>query len=357
MMSTNRIDRTLSRRAFLEGTAVAAGASALLGSRIAAAEDAPASLAAKPPAGFSPMTDPGKVVRVTKSDVLQPNKLFPKPDAAHQMLERAMLEFTGETDLAKAFGRFVHKDDKVAVKLNGIAGQSGATMATNKELVLPIVEGIVAAGVPPTSIIVYEQYTSFLNGTRVREKDLPPGVKTVVHGNSDATMREIRVSGVRTKFVRPLTEATAVINVSLMKDHSICGYTGCLKNMTHGSVINPSDFHAHGASPQIADLYAHEIVTSRVRLHITDGFKLIYDGGPLDKRPECRVPHESVYVATDPVAMDTIGWGVIDKWRQEKKLPTLAKAGREPTYIRVASDKHRLGMTRLEDIRLREVTL
>ena len=55
-----------------------------------------------------------------------PNKLFPKADAAQQMLERAMLEFTGETDLGKAFARFVHKDDKVAVKLNGIAAQSGA---------------------------------------------------------------------------------------------------------------------------------------------------------------------------------------------------------------------------------------
>jgi uncharacterized protein (DUF362 family) len=344
----------LSRRAFLEGTAVTAGALALL-PRAAAAADPNASLAATPPAGFVPMSAPGKIVKVTQSDVLQPNKLFPKPEAARQMLERAMLAFTGETDLGKAFSRFVHKDDKVAVKLNGIAAQTGATMATNKELVLPIVEGLVLSGVPPTSIVVYEQYTSFLNGTRVREKDLPQGVKTVVHGNSDATMREIKVAGVRTKFVRPLTDATAVINVALIKDHAIQGYTGCLKNVTHGSVINPSDFHKK-LSPQIAELYAQDVVKSRVRLHITDGFKLIYDGGPLDKKPECRVPHESVYVATDPVAMDTIGWALVDKWRQEKNLPTLAKAGREPTYIRSAGELG-LGIFKLDDIRMTEITL
>src|SRR5262249_57684985 len=144
---------------------------------------------------------------------------------------------------------------------------------------------------------------------------------------------EIHVIGSATKFVRPLTEATAVIDFALIKDHSICGYTGCLKNMTHGSTINPHDFHQHNASPQIAALYAQDVIKSRVRLHITDGFKLIYDGGPLDKNPDRRVPHESVYVTTDPVAMDIIGWGEVGKWRKEKGLPTLAGAKPEPTYI------------------------
>jgi len=41
---------------------------------------------------------------------------------------------------------------------------------------------------------------------------------TVIHGKKDATMPEIRVHGIATRFVRPLTEATAVINVPLIKD-------------------------------------------------------------------------------------------------------------------------------------------
>ncbi len=357
-MSGNEFDRELSRRVFVGGAALLAGG--VVTETIAwpaFAGDAPArpSFAASPPAGFVPMAAPGKIVKVTKSDVLMPNKLFPKADAAKQMLERALVEFTGEPTLARALARFVHADDKVAIKLNGIAAQSGATMGTNKELILPIVEGLIEAGVPAANIKVYEQYNSFLNGTRVREKDLPAGVKTVVHANNDATMPEIRVGGVRTKFVRPLTEATAVINVSLIKDHSICGYTGCIKNMTHGSIINPSDFHARN-SPQIAALYAQDIVKSRVRLHIVDGFKVIYDGGPLDKKPECRVPHESVYVATDPVAMDMMGWEIVEKLRKEKGLPSLKKAGREPIYIAAAGELG-LGIAKLDDIRMREITL
>jgi len=352
------VDSTVSRRGFLGSAAALAGACAgaeLLATSSVHAAGA-ASLAASPPAGFVPMAAPGKIIKVSKSDVLMPNGLFPKEDAARTMLERAMTEFTGETDLGKAFARFVHKDDKVAIKMNGIAGQTGGTMATNKELILPIVAGVIAAGVPAANIVVYEQYTSFFNGTRVSPKNLPAGVVTTVHGNKDATMPEIKVLGITTKFVRPLTEATAVINVALIKDHSICGYTGCLKNVTHGSTINPHDFHQHNASPQIAALYAQDIIKSRVRLHITDGFKLIYDGGPLDKNPDRRVPHGAVYVTTDPVAMDTIGASEVEKWRKDKGLPTLAKAGRDPSYIRVAAELG-LGVADMGQIRLREVTL
>lgn len=356
-MSRDREDRTVSRRTFLASTA--AGAAAVTAASQALAEktsDTAVHLAASPPEGFVPLAAPGKIVKVSKSDTLMPNRLFPKADAAQMMLERALTELTGETDINKAMGRFVHKDDKVAIKMNGIAGQTGATMGTNKELILPIVAAVIAAGVPPQNIMVYEQYNSFFNGTRVNAKNLPPGVQMSVHANKDATMPEIRVLGIRTKFVRQLTDATAVINVSLIKDHSICGYTGCLKNITHGSTINPHDFHQHNASPQIATLYAQDIVKSRVRLHITDGFKLIYDEGPLDKNPDRRVPHEAVYATTDPVAMDTIGWNEVEKWRKDKHLPSLVKAGREPTYIKVAGDLG-LGVADKDQIRLREITL
>jgi uncharacterized protein (DUF362 family) len=358
-MSAERVDPTLSRRRFLGNAAALAGAAtgaSALGSSSSASAAAPTSLAASPPAGFVPLSEPGKIVKVSKSDTLMPNKLFPKEDVARTMLERVMTELTGETDINKAMARYIHKDDKVAIKMNGIAGQTGATMATNKEIILPIVAAVMALGVPAANIVVYEQYNSFFNGTRVNAKNLPPGVLTAIHANKDATMPEIKVLGIRTKFVRPLTEATAIINVALIKDHSICGYTGCLKNITHGSTINPHDFHAHNASPQIAALYAQDVVKSRVRLHITDGFKLIYDQGPLDKNPERRVPHDAVYATTDPVAMDIIGWGEVEKWRKNKGLPTLTKAGREPSYIRVAGELG-LGVADKEQIRMREVTL
>ncbi|HSN97091.1 MAG TPA: DUF362 domain-containing protein [Candidatus Nanopelagicales bacterium] len=358
------------RRAFLGGLAAGAAGATLLGQGVARAEPPqvptpPAQakpLAARPPAGFTPLAVPGKVVKVAKANTMQQNGLWPEPAAAKLMLQRAMEELTGKADLGAAFARFVHKDDKVAIKPNGIAGKNGATMASNKELVLEIVRGVIAAGVPPENIVIFEQYPSFLAGTRCADRnrtmdpEFPAGVTAAVHENSDATMPQIQVAGIPTKFVRPFTDATAVINVGLIKDHSICGYTGCLKNITHGATINPHAFHEHNASPQIAELYAQSVVKSRVRLHITDGYKLIYDQGPLDTNKKRRVLHEAVYAATDPVAMDVIGWAVIEEWRRNNALPSLKEAGREPTYLRVACELG-LGVYDKNRISLREVRL
>lgn len=357
----------LGRRAFLGASAASlagAFASPAAGEPPAASASAhspaPPPPVAHPPEGFVPMNAPGKVVRVSGTNTLQSNGLWPTDEAASRMLERAMTELTGAPDVATAFARFVHPQDKVAIKPNGLAGRVGATMASNKELVLAIVKGVIAAGVPAESIVVYEQWESFMAGTRVTDKDLvldpafPAGISAVVHKNEDATMDPIEVGDRKTRFVRAFTEATCVIDVGLVKDHSICGYTGCLKNITHGSIVNPHDFHDHLATPQIAKLYAQDVCQSRVRLHITDAYKFIYDEGPQDQNKKRRVAHESVYVTTDPVAMDVLGWDLVERTRKENGLPSLKDVGREPLYIRVAGDLG-LGVFDRNIIRLREV--
>jgi len=315
-----------------------------------------ASLAASPPAGFTPMSAPGKIIKVSRAGSLQANGLYPKPDAAKAMLEKAMTELTGAKDLAAAIGKFVHKNDKVAVKVNGIA--KGKKFGTNQELVAVFLDGLIASGVPATSIVVYEQYNSFLAGTRIDASNVPAGVKTAVHANKDMATPAIDFldgkNKIPTKFARPLMEATAVINFSLIKDHSICGYTGCIKNMTHGSIDVPHNHHAHHASPQIAKLYAHEAIKSRVRLHVIDGYKLMYDGGPVEV--VSYVPHEAVYVTTDPVAMDTLGWEMVDKVRKDKGMKSLKDVGREPAYIPAAADLG-LGIGDRAKISLKELTV
>jgi hypothetical protein len=181
------------RRRFVQGAAAAAGAVAL-GAPLAEADAAPNldSFIAKPPAGFTPLTTPGKLTKVSaKGDFasfMQPNQLWPKAEVAKSLLEKAMMEFTGGNNLNAAMGRFISKDDTVAIKVNGIAGQKGTyTMATNYEVILPVVEAVLALGVPANKIIVYEQFPDFLAGTRVgvRKWTLPAGVATGTHNNAD----------------------------------------------------------------------------------------------------------------------------------------------------------------------------
>ena len=347
-----------SRRRFFQGAAAAAGAVALH-AREATAASGVEEYIAKPPAGFNPLSAPGKITKVSaKGDFasfMQPNQLWPKAEIAKTLLEKAMMEFTGASNLNAAVARFISKEDVVAIKVNGIAGQKGTyTMATNYEVILPVVEAVLALGVPANKVTVYEQFPDFLAGTRVnvRKWQLPAGVVSGTHNNRDHKMPEIKIyQGIKTKYSRFFTDATAVINITMMKDHSISGYTGTMKNITHGNVNNPHEHHANQASPQIAMLYNHPIVTSRVRLHITDAFKIMYDKGPLDKDPKTRIPHGALYVATDPIAMDTMGVKILNDERKARNLPTLKDAGREPRYIQTGGELG-LGVHDLNQIRM-----
>ncbi|NOU30182.1 MAG: DUF362 domain-containing protein [Polyangiaceae bacterium] len=343
-----------SRREFL-GYASIAGALASLPTSAFAGDKADPSLAASPPPGFVPFAAPGRIVKVTKKDSLQENKLYPKADDAKAMLTKALTELTGKSDLPTAIGQFVHKDDIVCVKVNGIAKQN---MGTNKELVIPFLEAMILSGVKPENITVLEQYGGFLAGTRVSAQNVPNGVKIAIHQNKDAIMpdRLIPGTGTHTKFVRALTESTAAINFALIKDHSICGYTGALKNMTHGCSINPHDFHAHNASPQIALMYAQDVVKSRVRLCIKDAFKVMAHGGPLWKSPDHVKVHESIYASTDPVALDTVGWELVEELRKGYGLKSLTEEKRAPAYIRAAADLG-LGIADRGKIKLLEHTV
>jgi uncharacterized protein (DUF362 family) len=310
---------------------------------------------AKPPAGFTPFSRPGEVVKVGKADCLQTNKSYPKPEDAKLMLTKLLTELTGKADLVTAVSQFVHKDDIVCVKVNGIAKEN---MSTNKELVIPFIEAMIESGVKAEKITVLEQYGGFFSGTRLNAQNLPKGVQISIHQNKDATMPKRPVPGTyqSTQFVRALTEATAAINFALIKDHSICGYTGALKNMTHGCSVNPHDFHAHHASPHIALLYAQDVIRSRVRLNIKDGYKVMAHGGPLYKAPNFVKVHEAVYASTDPVAIDTIGWEIVEAHRKEFGLKTLTDDGRPPAYIKAASDLG-LGIADRSKINFREITV
>jgi len=345
------------------GLALAGLAKPALGAPTAGTSPPPVDLVARPPVGFVPLSIPGVVARAeAKGDfasMMQPNQLWPKPEVARRLLERALTDLTGAPNVVDAMRRFVHPSERVAIKVNGIAGQVGATMAVNFELILPVVEALIALGVPPAHITVYEQYPTYLMGCRVnvRKDRLPEGVVTGTHNNRDHVMPRIVVfERVQTRYCRFLTESSALIDMTMMKDHSLCGFTGAMKNVTHGNIENPEDHHAHQANPQIALLYNHPIVMSRARLHITDAFKIIYDRGPLDKDPRMRVPHGAVYASTDPVALDRVGWKVIDDERLRRGGMTLEKAGREPRYILRAADLG-VGIGDFSDIRLRSVVI
>lgn len=347
----------LDRRQFIVGAAAGAGAlvfgsqALAQSSRVRPGLAPPGSLAASPPPGFTPLSAPGRVVKVTRPNSLRPGGLFPTQEAATLLVNRAIQELTGERDIGRAWARLVHPNDRVGIKVNGLGLRN---MASNKEVILAILHGVMAAGVPANQIIVYDQWPGFLSATRLTRRDVPQGVRLLTHNNA-IVGRETRVASGRTQYAQALLDCTAIIGVPLVKDHSLSGFTGAMKNITHGSIRNPEDFHRHHCSPQIAELYAHEAIRSRVRVHIMDAFKVLYDRGPQDN-PAARVPYHSVLASTDPVALDRIGAEIVNQFRAQNRMQSLERRGTPPRYIEHAQQLG-LGIADRSRIELLEHTL
>jgi uncharacterized protein (DUF362 family) len=129
-------------------------------------------------------------------------------------------------------------------------------------------------------------------------------------------------------------EVDKVVNVCVLKDHASAGLTMALKNMSHGLVNNVVRSHA-SASINWCDTFIPTVVGMRairekVVLHVGDGLIGTFDGGPGAWNKHFRTwEYRSLFFATDPVAMDRIGWEILDRKRKEAGLPPLAHTGRK----------------------------
>lgn len=157
------------------------------------------------------------------------------------------------------------------------------------------------------------------------------------------------------RFSRILTsECAMVINLPILKDHSMSGVTFAMKNM-YGVVERPQDLHAGGCNPGVADLNAFPVIQRKIKLTIGDAMTSVYEGGPGFK-PEHLWQPNALIVGEDRVAIDQIAWGILDKKRVEVGLKTLEAAGRPPLYIATAADAtHALGVNDPQRINLIEV--
>ena len=119
---------------------------------------------------------------------------------------------------------------------------------------------------------------------------------------------------------------TKIINVPTMKDHSAAGVTGCLKNLGYGTFNNVDRSHRRPFSftdPLIGVMCSVEPLRSKAVLHVMDGMRMLWHGGPLSQNAKFIFPAGILMVGTDPVAMDTIELEKIEAKRLEERAPSV----------------------------------
>jgi uncharacterized protein (DUF362 family) len=318
--------KPVDRREFIKTAAVAGASLAMLPETLAAGVSGTAGSRRK-----------SRVVEVSSPGVVGPDHR-PYPEGLRGMVESGVKRLSGENDLAKAWNHFVRPDDVVGIKINSWGGR----MITSKKPILKAVaEGVQLAGVPPNRIVVWEQYENNLQ-TYVRQRKAERDLEGVRFEACSAMITKEQMKsaepfeGFRTDPVEfpwgrirvselVARRLTAIINLAVLKDHITAGMSGALKNISHAVVDRPWICHDNFCNPHIGDIVNIPTVRDKLRLHILDGVLGVAAGGPALHSLDHLLVEEKLLLSTDPVAVDWIGYGWIERARRARGLPPIAK--------------------------------
>jgi hypothetical protein len=93
-------------------------------------------------------------------------------------------------------------------------------------------------------------------------------------------------------------------------------------------------------------------IKNKTRLNICEALTVQYEGGP-PYQPQWIWDFNGIIVGKDPVALDYVGWQIIENKRKEKGIKSLKEDGREPHYIYTAGDNnHKIGTSNPDKIEI-----
>lgn len=237
----------------------------------------------------------------------------------------------------EAWRKVVRPGEVIGIKVNCLSGRG----STHPELVAAVIERLQQAGVKARDIIVWDRLNRDLEEAGFKINTT--GNRPRVFGNDEVGFDDRletygQAASLVTRTVSRLVDG--IINLPNLKDHSIAGVTISLKSM-FGAIHNPNKYHLNVGDPYIADVNMLPSLRGKIRLNICDAVEAQYEGGP-SYMPQWRWPLNHLLISRDRVALDYVGWQIIEKKRKEEGLPSLRENGREPTYIATAAG-HGLG--------------
>lgn len=383
----------MNRRTFLELLAAAKLAAAARTEASIAEGPAPAyrivsSYAPAPTPGM-PGPWPGRVVSVRSPRCLDEAGTVVNEGVVREMMDRGMRALTGETTTFGAWRRFFEPGDVVGIKVN--AG-GVPHVVSNPAIVAETCRQLMAVGIPPTRIVVFERFMNQLEAIGY-PAHLPEGVEVFASeaGNRRTENRaydpsvyvEVDFHGeddTRSNMMRLVTQRLSkIVNIPNMKDHGATGVTGCLKNVAYGCFSNVARSHSRGQThtrTSVGTFTAAEPLRSRCVLQIMDGLRAVWHGGPFAPTTRYVFHPRRLLFGTDPVAIDRLLIDVIDEkrraegaisiWDRDPKHLKFNDAGsrdsdpnvniliREPGHVEYAAGLG-LGVSELARIRLEEI--
>jgi hypothetical protein len=224
--------------------------------------------------------------------------------ALAEMVTAGICDLVGKPTPTEAWQTLLGPARQLGIKFNSVGAR---VVGTNEALARALVTSLIDAGYQPREMSLIEVPKGV-----AREF----GTKPVREGWAGT----VAVGDARDEVAQYLSDAEAVINVPLLKTHQIAGMSGALKNISHAVVRHPARYHADGCSPFVPQIFANKEISGKIRLNLTNALRVVIRHGP-DARPQDLVDHGGLLFATDPVAADTVGQGLLAAYRRKAALP------------------------------------
>lgn len=264
----------------------------------------------------------------------------PREDRVRAMVDRGITNLTGKGSVAAAWSSLVSTQDTVGIK---VFSEPGPNSGTRPAVVVAVIQGLLAAGLPPKHIVVWDKHAIDLRlagyfeladrfGVRVAgsaeagydEKTFydTPLLGNLVWGDFEFGKKGEGIG--RKSFVSKLvsTGMTKIINITPLMNHNEVGVFGNLFCLATGSVDNFARFESDRdrMATAVPEIYALPSLSDRVVLNITDALICQYEG------EERSLLHYSAILnqlrfSRDPVALDVLSLQELDRQRAIAKAP------------------------------------
>jgi len=320
---------------------------------------------------------PGRIVKIDNPDSVVDNEIIEAE--AYKMLEKGMLNLTGEKKLKKAWLQFVSPGEKIGLKVNPVAGKQ---LSTSHAVTKSVIKQLVLSGIKKEDIVIFDRREFQLNEVGYNEENYP-GIRVVgteqqdkdgsyygqdgilygekmidkdwyywaeVEGEYDEYTIPFMVNGGEYSYFSKIVtqEVDKIINLPILKNAGAT-VTNAMKNLAFGVISNTGRLHAKLWSETCAEVCAFAPVRDKVVLNITDGLKGCFNGGP-GANPQFFTNYKTMLFGTDPVAMDRIAHEIVVKKRIEEGI----QKGDNPNaskFLDLAADL-KLGVSKREEIEL-----
>ena len=267
----------------------------------------------------------------------------PVATVVQEMMDRGIQTLTGKESSGAAWRTFASAQDTVGIK---VCASPGPPSGTRLVVVEAVIKGLLAAGLRPGQIIIWEkhlgdlrlagydrlvdQYGVSLAGSAEAGYDENHFYETallgkLVWGDLEFGRKGEKVG--RRSFVSKLLSQrlTKIINVTPLLNHNLAQVTGNVYGLASASVDNTIRFEAVSnpaalLGEAVPEIYALPEIGDRVSLNIVDGLICQYEGEDRTLLHYATMLGQ-LRLSTDAIALDVLSVHELDRQRQLAKLP------------------------------------